>query len=254
MKYSVLASGSKGNSIYLEINGNGYLIDIGISFSNLKQKLTNINVDLKKIKGIFITHAHSDHVNGLKQLIKNNNLPVYIKEGMLEELKKIPVDDNYVFLEKTNKINGFNVNVIKTSHDAEASVGYIFEYNDKKISIISDTGYINYKYHNILKGCDVYLIESNHDIEMLMNGRYPYYLKQRVLSDKGHLSNNDTAKYLSKFINEKTKSVVLTHISEENNTVEKAINTVKDSLKENNIVFDNIKTASQYENMELVEI
>ena len=162
---------------------------------------------------------------------------------------------NYCFIkESTFSIKDLTINVIKTSHDTEDSVGYIVNNDDKSIVYITDTGYINNKYFDILSNRNIYIMESNHDIEMLNNGRYPFELRQRILSDKGHLSNYDSAKYLSKFIGNKTKYILLAHLSEENNTKELALDTLNERLNKENIHIDHIIVTSQNKETDLISI
>ena len=136
---------------------------------------------------------------------------------------------------------------VKTSHDASDSVGYILKYQQKKIVYITDTGYINKRYDEILKNADIYIMESNHDVQMLQNGKYPFELRKRILGDKGHLSNEDASKYLCKYIGPKTKYIFLAHLSEENNKEEIALETLKKKLSTYQIDFNNIIVAKQNE-------
>ena len=144
--------------------------------------------------------------------------------------------------------------VIKTSHDAPDSRGYIIISGDDSFVYITDTGYINKKYFDVLSNRNVYVMESNHDIEMLNNGSYPFNLRQRILSDKGHLSNYDSAKYLSSFIGNNTKCIILAHLSEDNNTEELAYNTLIERLNDSDTHVDNIIIAKQNKETELVKL
>ena len=193
MTVSVLSSGSKGNTTFIQTNNTKILIDAGNTSKYILEKLNEINVDPTTIDAILITHTHIDHVKGLPVLLKKINPCVYITQKMLKELEYL---ENYSII-NTNKIKikDLDIDVIKTSHDTEDSVGYIVNNDDKSIVYITDTGYINQKYFNILSNRNVYIMESNHDIEMLNNSKYPFALRQRILSDKGHLSNYDSAKY-----------------------------------------------------------
>ena len=140
--------------------------------------------------------------------------------------------ENYMIISGDFEIDDLKVEVFKTSHDVSESNGYIFNYNNSSLVFITDTGYINVKNHDKLKNKNVYIIESNHDIEKLINGRYPYHLKQRILSDEGHLSNKDCSYYLKTFIGSNTHDIVLIHLSEENNTEELAYNELEKTLNE----------------------
>ena len=163
--------------------------------------------------------------------------------------------NNYQFIDKNSfTINDLKIEVIKTSHDTEDSVGYIINDNNKSVVYITDTGYINQKYYKILSNRNIYIFESNHDIEMLNNGSYPFEIRKRILSDKGHLSNYDSAKYLAKFIGPDTKKIILAHLSEENNTTELALSTLSDRLNKENINFNDIIIAKQNEETELINV
>ena len=254
MKCCVLASGSKGNCTYIEYNNTKILIDLGTTSLYAEKKLKDIDVDPKDIKAIIITHTHVDHINGLKVFIKKYNPKIYLSEIMHKELKNDIILNNYEYIDGDFTIDDLKINVIKTSHDTEDSNGYIVESSDSSIVYITDTGYINQKNFKKLINKNVYIFESNHDVEMLMNGRYPYNIKQRILGDKGHLSNKDAGYYLSKLIGDNTKQVILAHISHDNNTDEIALKTVKEELKTNEIEFDNIIIAHQEFRTDLIEV
>lgn len=254
MKACVLASGSKGNVTYIASNTTQILVDLGTSSLYAENHLKEINVNPKDISAIVISHTHNDHINGIKIFIKKYNPTLFLTQKMYDDLKLMFPITNYEIIEGNFIIGDINVNVIKTSHDASDSNGYIFENNDKTVVYVTDTGYINIKNYKKLQNKSIYIFESNHDIKMLMDGRYPYHLKQRVISDKGHLSNKDSSYYLSKFIGNNTKSVILVHLSKENNQPNLALNMLKSTLKENNIDFNNIMISSQQERTELIEV
>lgn len=250
MKVIVLSSGSKGNTTYIECNGTKILIDMGNSCKYVTDKLKGIGVRAEDIDAIFITHTHSDHIKGLKVFCKKYNTLVYFTDKMSSELEYI---DNYKLIDSDIiKLKELVINVIKTSHDASDSVGYVIEGDNKGIVYITDTGYINNKYFNILSNREVYIMESNHDIEMLNNSRYSFSLRQRILGDKGHLSNYDCSRYLSSFIGDKTNTIILAHLSEENNTSTLAYDTLINRFNSNNQSVKNIIIAKQDEETEEV--
>lgn len=251
MKVCVLSSGSKGNTTYIQSDNTKILIDAGNTSKYIKEKLEELGVLPSELDAILITHTHVDHVNGLKVFSKKYNIPVYITELMLSKLDYL---DNYIFLSDEFNINDLHINAFKTSHDAEDSRGYIISCGDKSVVYITDTGYINQKYFEMLKNKNLYIMESNHDVEMLTNGKYPFKLRQRILSDKGHLSNYDSAKYLSLFIGNNTKYIMLAHLSEDNNTEDLAYNTLIERLNSEDIVFNNIIIAKQNKETEFVEV
>jgi len=252
MKIKVLASGSKGNCTYVESDNLKLLIDIGVTFSYLTRELEKISVFPSELSGILITHSHSDHIKGLQSLVKRTNIPVYITEGMKKDLsEKIP-ESNFRILSSENQLENLVVECVPTSHDVE-SVGYLIHEGDTSLVYITDTGYINRKYLNRLFNCDIYIIESNHDEKMLMDGPYPYILKQRIISDKGHLSNTTVASYLTKLVGDKTKCIVLAHLSENNNTEDLAYRTTKNMLMEQGLDRD-ILIAKPHESLEMIEV
>lgn len=252
MKVKVLASGSKGNCTLIRTDNLNILIDIGINYQQLASELEKINITPKDLSAILITHTHSDHIKGLASLVKKTNLKVYVLEEMVETLsKKIPQDNIFLY-EDPLEIADLKIKLMRISHDVDG-VGFIIEHNNHSLVYITDTGYINRKYLSLMKNKDVYIIESNHDEEMLMEGPYPYILKQRVISDKGHLSNNTTSEYLLDVVGENTKQIILAHISEHNNTEELALATTKELL-ESNKIYKDIKVAKQYDSLEEIEV
>lgn len=252
MKICVLASGSKGNSSYIETNQTKSLVDIGMSAGYIAKSLKNIGVNPSDIQRIFITHTHTDHIAGLKVFLKKYHPTVYLTEKMEKELG-FDIDDK-VYIDEGVSIADLDVDVVKTSHDAADSNGYVFSSLNKSIVYITDTGYIHVKNFDKLKNKSVYVFESNHDIRMLKEGKYPYYLQQRILSDKGHLSNKDSAYYLSEFIGDNTEKIILIHLSEENNKPEVALKTLLDTLEKKNIRIPDIEIAMQKESTELIEL
>jgi phosphoribosyl 1,2-cyclic phosphodiesterase len=252
MRVCVLASGSKGNCTYIETEHTRSLIDIGMSSRYVEGQLRSIGVDPSSIQRIFLTHTHSDHTNGLRVFIKKYNPLVYLTEKMDAELDILI--NNIVYINGDEKINDLVVEPIKTSHDVADSNGYVFINKGKKFLYMTDTGYINVRNYNKLKDLDFYILESNHDVQMLMDGPYPYHLKQRILGDKGHLSNKDCSYYLSQFTTDKTKQVVLAHLSEHNNDPEVALKMYYDTYKKYGKKAPNVVVAQQKVRTEFFEI
>lgn len=252
MRVSVLASGSKGNCTYIETEGTKSLIDLGMSSLYVEKALKSKGIDPSEIERIFITHAHTDHVGGLKVFLKKHPVTVYLTEKMLEEID-LEIE-NICFIDEDIQIDDLLVTPIKTSHDTADSNGYIFTSNGKSLVYITDTGYIHMKNYHKLKNKDMYILESNHDVTMLMEGKYPYHIKQRILGDKGHLSNKDSAYYLSQFATDNTKHIVLAHLSEDNNTPEIAKETLYKTFEKSGKKVPPVIIAKQKESTELIEV
>ncbi len=250
MLVSVLASGSKGNCTLIKTDTKNILIDVGMNLKYLCEKLKETNTAIEDIDYIFITHSHKDHTAALKTIIRRYNPTICIGQKMLMEIDGLDDYKDIIILVDDVTIDDFEVGIIKTSHDVIESNGYIITYNNSSVVYITDTGYINNKYFKKIYNKTLYIMESNHDVEMLMHGSRPAWVKKRVLSDKGHLSNMASSFYLSKLIGNNTKYVILAHLSQENNTEEIALNTLKNTLDEYNVEFNNIFIAKQNEKTE----
>ena len=251
MKVQTIASGSKGNCALIICENTKIIIDMGISFITLKRSLEENSLSFNDFSGLLITHNHKDHVSGLKTLINKTELNAYIPEEMYESIKEYIPKERCVFIEDDFLINDLKIELLHTSHDAPISNGYLITDKNKSLVYITDTGYINRKIINRIINKNIYIIESNHDEVMLMDGPYPRFLKERVISDKGHLSNKTTAKYLSKLIGNNTKYVVLAHLSEINNTKEKALEEMQKEGIDEKV---EIIIASQYEPSKVIEV
>ena len=247
MKAIVLASGSEGNSTFFSAGDTRILIDIGKNAKYITNHLQQINEDPKKIDAILISHTHDDHVSALKIYLKKNHPKVYITEKMLYDLDYLRYYDNVVIYDEDFYINNIKITTIKTSHDASDSRNFILSWQDKSLVYLTDTGYLNRKYFELLKNATYYLMESNHDIAMLLEGPYPKWLKQRVLGTQGHLSNKDSSFYLTKLIGKDTKKIILMHLSKTNNTEEKALETLKNTFQEYEMTLPEVVCAKQNE-------
>lgn len=210
-----------------------------------------MGVEPKDIDTILITHTHNDHINGLKKFIKDVKPNVYLTTKMYNE-----IDYNFEYKEIIDNLvlDDLLIEAIKLSHDVEDINGYILTNNNKSLAYITDTGYINVKNHKKLKDKDLYVMESNHDVNMLMKGKYPYHLKMRILGDRGHLSNKDSAEYLAKFIGKNTKNIILIHLSEENNNPTIALNNLNEVLDKKNLNKPNIIVSHPEDRTELIEV
>ena len=250
MLVSVLASGSKGNSTLIKTDKLNILIDAGMNLKYLKEKLAEVDTKIEDINYIFITHTHKDHIGALSSFVKKYNPKVCVGKKMFLDLDCLKEYDDVIILVDDLDLEDLHIELIKTSHDSSESLGYIFRNVKSSLVYITDTGYINAKYFERLKNKNMYIMESNHDIEMLMHGKYPAWLKQRVLSDKGHLSNKSSSFYLAKLIGDNTNYVVLAHLSHENNTEDIALSTLQETFLEYNVNFSNIFIARQNEKTE----
>jgi phosphoribosyl 1,2-cyclic phosphodiesterase len=245
MKATVLASGSKGNASLL-ITNKVIMIDAGMNLKYIQKNLLELGIN--KLDAILLTHTHDDHILGLAGLIKKYDPTIFLSTTMYNQIKNKIALSNYVIVDELFKIDNLEVTIVKLSHDIEEVYSYIFKEEDKELVYITDTGYINSRYDYYFTNKNAYIIESNYDVDMLMNGKYPHHLKRRILSDKGHLSNVDTQRYLDKYIGDKTKTVMFVHLSENNNSEEKLLADLKRK--------DNIKYIVSKQNMrtELIEI
>lgn len=232
IRFCSLSSGSSGNCQYIETNNTRLLIDGGFSGKRIESLLTSIGVSPTSLDGILVTHEHIDHVKGVGVLSRRYDLPIYANMntwlGMGKIIGEVKEKNKKVFVtgEYLN-IKDVDIHPINVFHDAMEPVGYIFHYNKIKISIVTDTGWVNDTIKSAIKGSNLYLMESNHDVSMLKEGSYPWYLKQRILSTRGHLSNEDAGKVLGEVISGNGEVVLLGHLSKENNTEDLAYETVK---------------------------
>jgi len=232
---AVLSSGSKGNSTYIRAGKYSVLIDAGLSGKGLEKRMSDLNLDPEELDALLVTHEHKDHIKGIGILSRRYNLPIYANDGTWgaaeAELGKIKAENRRVFT------GDFIVGELKfspytISHDASQPVGYVCLAGDKNIVLTTDTGIMNDQIIDKIRGADFFVLESNHDLEMLMTGKYPYFLKNRIKGSEGHLSNDDTADLLPGLIEDNFPTVVLAHLSEENNNPKVAYITVNNALKE----------------------
>jgi len=216
MHISVLASGSSGNSTYIESKKTKILIDAGISKKKISKELDSLGTELKEINGIFITHEHVDHIKGLEKINKEN-VPIFMTIPTYLATKLTLKNVNFIKKEPFN-FNGLYITPTKTSHDAADPVGYVVNEGHKTLSYFTDLGVYDKSIIDATSKSDAMVLESNHDIDMVLSGNYPYYLKQRILGETGHLSNIDASLLLAKHAKKNLKTVFLAHLSKNNNT------------------------------------
>jgi phosphoribosyl 1,2-cyclic phosphodiesterase len=234
-RFCPLFSGSSGNSYYIGSASSGILIDAGRSAKQLTNMLNFCGIEMHAIRAIFVTHEHSDHVNGLRVLASKYHIHVYSSLGTLNALEKMGcINDKFksdVIDEDGVEVADMVIKPFRTSHDSAESVGYrVHTHDGRSVGFSTDLGYMSEEVRNALYGSDLVVLESNHDIGMLNNGPYPYPLKKRILSNTGHLSNLACADELCGLAKKGTTRFVLAHLSSENNTPELAYQTALCSL------------------------
>ncbi len=242
MRVITFASGSKGNCTLVSDGATHLLIDAGISMKRIKTNLEAVCLSISDLSGILITHEHSDHTSGLKMLAKYHNVKIFTTRPIANHLCWTS-DDIAPLMTIINAkedfcLNSITITAFKTSHDSSDSVGFILKSSDFTVGYCTDTGMITNEIRNALSGANIVVIECNHDIEMLRNGPYPLFLKKRVLSEEGHLSNIDCAEFCEFLFENKTEIAILAHLSKENNTPDIAFNTVVNRLKATGLSFD----------------
>ena len=234
MRFCSIASGSSGNCIYVGSGNTHILIDAGCSKKKIVEGLKGLDLDLKDIDALFITHEHSDHIGGLKVLLKNSEMPVYATRGTFDGIKDKDTNSlladrekNIVKAEESVSLKELTVKPFEVSHDALEPVCYRVDSGNASAAVATDMGVFSDKIIRGLSGVDVLLLEANHDIRMLESGPYPYSLKRRILGDKGHLSNDSAKDLLVSLLHDNLKAVILGHLSECNNLPELAYETVR---------------------------
>ena len=233
MRICIFASGSGGNCLLLSDGSTHVLVDAGISMRRIEASLREAGIAMSDITGVLITHEHSDHISGLKMLLKYHHLPAYAPHTVANRMRgMLPDVDgslNIIEVGTVFELGSLRVRAFHTPHDTDESVGYRFS-GTGSFAIATDMGHVTDEVLDGLTGAETVLIESNHDIDMLSYGPYPVYLKRRILSDRGHLSNKDCA-VLARYLAENgTTRIILGHLSKENNTPETALSESRAAL------------------------
>jgi len=239
-KVSVLASGSSGNVLYIETFKKRILVDAGLTGKKIASLLSEINRDISALDAILITHEHSDHIKGVGVIARKYQLDVYANEATWKAIEgkvgKLASTQKHIFkMGEVKTFGDIDIESFGVSHDAASPQCYAFHKDKRTFVMLTDTGYVSDRVRGVICNADAYLMESNHDVQMLRMGSYTWNLKQRILSDKGHLSNEDAARVLAEVLGAKTKRVYLGHLSKENNLKELARMTVEDTLKNCNL-------------------
>lgn len=234
MRLCSIASGSSGNCVYVGSDATHLLVDVGISGKRTESGLKELGLTGRDIDGILITHEHADHISGLGVLARKYEIPIYATAGTIQALKNCSGlgDLDYSLFREVQEdrkliIKDLTINPMHISHDAAQPVGYRISYGNKKIAVCTDLGVYNDYTVECLKSMDALLLEANHDVNMLQVGPYPYYLKQRILGEKGHLSNENSGRLLCRILHDGLQTILLGHLSKENNLPELAYESVR---------------------------
>lgn len=240
IKFCPIVSGSEGNSVYIGTEYTNILIDAGLSGKRIEEGLKQIDVLAETIDGIFVTHEHADHIQGVGVLSRRYDLPIFATEGTWNAMDCIlgnisRKNRKIIYSGEKMEFNDLIINPFSISHDAAEPVGYSVLAGNIKMAVATDMGHVTDIVKEGVADSDILLVESNHDIDMLQNGSYPYYLRQRILSDRGHLSNDTAGGLLSEMVTSRLKHVFLGHLSNENNRPDLAYKTVEELLYQNRI-------------------
>lgn len=234
MRFCNIASGSSGNCTYVGAANTHLIVDAGISGKRIEAGLNDLELTTPDVTGVLITHEHTDHIGGLGILAKKYGIPVYATEGTIDAIRMMPKFNNIpdhlfhvVKPEKKFELGEFDILPVPVSHDAAEPVAYRIESNGRRAAIVTDLGTYDGRMVEYMKGCDILMLEANHDVHMLEVGPYPYRLKRRILGEKGHLSNDLCGRLLTELMTEKLQHVILGHLSKDNNMEELAYETVR---------------------------
>lgn len=234
MRMCSIASGSSGNCVYVGSDATHLLVDVGISGKKTESGLEELGISGGDLDGILITHEHADHISGLGVLARKYEIPIYATRGTIEavrQMKSMGSIDQELWVEVKEDqrftIKDLTVNPLRISHDAAQPVAYRISYGSKRVAVCTDLGVYNDYTVECLKGLDAILLEANHDVNMLQVGPYPYPLKQRILGSRGHLSNENSGRLLCRILHDKLKTILLGHLSKENNLPELAFESVR---------------------------
>lgn len=240
MRFSVLASGSTGNAIFVESGEHSFLVDAGLSGKQMEGLFQGIERKMSDLTGILVTHEHSDHIKGVGIVARKYKLPIYANEktwiAMNPLIGEIPTEQKFQFdMETVKTFGNLSIESFGVSHDAAEPMFYVFHEGEKKFVLITDTGYVSDRMKGIISNADSYVFESNHDVQMLRMGKYPWNIKRRILSDVGHVCNEDAAIAMSEVIGDRTKHIYLAHLSLDNNMKDLARMSVGQTLESRGI-------------------
>lgn len=248
MNFNMVSSGSKGNCTLIWDDDTLLVFDFGITMKRFRERLNLLGIDHREYS-MFISHEHTDHTRGVKMISKYDRFDLYSRELTLNAMG---IRDGFSIYDST-AIGNFLVRTISISHDAADPVGFVVESGRNKISIVSDLGTVSQELIDAARNSNILAFEANHDVEMLRNGGYPEVLKRRILSNQGHLSNEQSADALTAMTGPLT-NIVLTHLSEHNNTPDTALETIKSHLDNRSIMYGSIECASQSDGSSLLVV
>ncbi len=262
VKFCTIASGSSGNSAFVGTEHTKILIDAGVSGKCITQALSYLETAGDTIDALFITHEHTDHIKGAGVISRKFDIPIYATCGTWQSMENqigniSQKNKRFVYAQEPCIINDICVYPFAIPHDAMEPVGYSIETENHKITIATDLGHITNDIKQKLLDSEILLLEANHDEEMVKNGCYPYYLKERILGKKGHISNRTAGNLLCDIMSERLKYVFLGHMSEQNNYPRLAYQTVKSILEKNDIKigkYFQLDTVSRYNSSRVVEL
>ncbi|OED36177.1 hypothetical protein AB834_03285 [PVC group bacterium (ex Bugula neritina AB1)] len=244
LRYHILASGSTGNLTLIQTPDTNILVDCGLSGKKTSEKLKEINLSLEDIDLLLITHRHSDHTKGLPQLSKviKPSLSKILYSNIQDKVSSLQTPLLFSSNERFS-FKDVEIMPVKVSHDCFDPVCFVITFKKSKIAVISDLGETNPILEKEVHGADYVIMEANYDFKLLSKSSRPYFLKNRILSNKGHLSNKSSGQFLSKIYTSHLKEIVLIHLSQDCNTPEKALQTIKEIFYEKNIYFDHFQVA-----------
>lgn len=252
LQFSILASGSTGNAVFVRAGSTNILIDAGVGIRQLQAAFSDIEIDMETLDAIIVTHEHSDHVRGLASLMRKCSVPIYTSQGTWSKIVHFWKDEEQVIARMIRadvpfSLGEFVLEPFALSHDAEEPLGFSIHANGKKLVLATDLGYASDHIRSVTQGAHAYILEANHDVDLLRTGPYPWHLKRRILGDKGHLSNDSAGDYLCDVVTDDTASVYLAHLSKENNRPTLAHKVVQQSIAHLPVVAErNLKLCVTY--------
>lgn len=243
LRFQSFGSGSSGNCYFIGNASSGLLIDAGIGVRSIRKCLRNLGLDFENIWGVFVTHDHADHIKAVGSIGEKHRVPIYsthkVHEGIQRSYcvtEKLYSSTKYIEKGETIQVGDFKITAFPVSHDATDNVGYTVEYKEKRFTFATDLGFIDADVAEHLGSSDYLVLEANYDDQMLKQGSYPVYLKNRIIANTGHLSNDQAGVFLAENYKEKLKHIFLCHLSRENNLPDLAYTTIQNHLEDKQIV------------------